>query len=273
MKGIFQLVMFCGIFLFVSCGKKAETKNQPHILSGEAMGTTWKLGYRGDTKGKLAIEVADVLEKWEAVLSQWRADSDLSRANRGEAITPELQRVIDLAEVIHQQSHGAFDYRLLKETGAAGFGPEGNGMDLSAIAKGFAVDRVGERLRELGVNDFVFELGGEILAGDGEWEVAIEEPDPATRTLASIMKLNHQALATSGNYRQFKPAVDGLASHIIDPKTRLPVIRPPCSVSVVASDCATADAWATALFVLGPDYEAPPGISVKWNVHDDSGHQ
>ncbi|MES2983368.1 MAG: FAD:protein FMN transferase [Verrucomicrobiota bacterium] len=261
MKPIHLITFLCGLFALTSCEKKPE----PQILSGEAMGTTWKLAWRGDAAKDLAPEVLDVLEKWEAVLSQWRENSDLSRANRGEPISPDLQRVIALAEVIHQQSSWAFDYRLLKETSEAGFGPSGNGMDLSAIAKGFAVDRVGERLRELGVTDFVFELGGEILVGDGEWEVAIEEPDPATRTLARTMKLRDCAVATSGNYRQFKPAAGGLASHIIDPKTGAPVIRPPSSVTVYANDCATADAWATALFVLGPDFKAPEGVEVEWN--------
>ncbi len=252
------------LFFFVSCQKKAE----PKILSGSAMGTTWKLAWRGETGKNLAPEVSKVLEKWENILSQWRDGSDLSRFNRGEAASSDLQRVIDLAEVIHQQSSGAFDYRLLKQTSEAGFGPSGNGIDLSAIAKGFAVDRVGERLRELGVSDYVFELGGEILVGDGEWEVAIEEPDPATQTIARTMKLRDRAVATSGNYRQFKPASGGLASHIIDPKTGTPVIRPPSSVTVYANDCATADAWATALFVLGPDFKAPEGIEVQWNIEN-----
>ncbi len=255
------LPLCIGLFAFVSCQKKSE----PHILSGEAMGTTWKLAWRGDTPKNLAPEVARVLEKWETVLSKWRDQSDVSRANRGEPITPDLQRVIDLAEVIHQKSSGAFDYRLLKETSEAGFGPSGNGMDLSAIGEGFAIDRVGERLRELGVTDFVFDLGGEILVGEGEWEVAIEAPDPATRTIARTIKLRGRALATSGNYRQFKPASGGLAGHIIDPKTHSPVIRPPSSVTVMANDCTTADAWATALFVLGPDFKAPEGIEVEWN--------
>ena len=254
------LSLWIGLFVVVSC----ENKSEPQILIGSAMGTTWKLAWRGDVETDVMPEVSEVLEKWESVLSQWRENSDLSRANRGEAISPDLQRVMDLAEVIHQQSSGAFDYRLLKQTSDAGFGPKGNGMDLSAIAKGFAVDRVGDRLRELGITDFVFELGGEILVGDGEWEVGIEAPDPATQKIARTMKLRDRAVATSGNYRQFKPASGGLASHIIDPKTGTPIIRPPSLVTVYAKDCATADAWATALFVLGPDFKVPDGIEVQW---------
>lgn len=256
-----KALLLLPVFLFVSC----KPPDEPKILTGESMGTTWKLAWRGASAPGMDKSVTDTLQKWEGVMSQWKPDSDLSRFNRGEPATPELQRVIDLAEEIREASGGAFDHRMLKETGEAGFGPGGNGIDLSAIGKGFAVDRVGERLREMGITDFVFELGGEILAGDGEWEVAIEKPDPATRETALTVPLKNRALATSGNYRQFKPSAGGLASHIIDPHTHQPVVRPPSSVSVFAKDCATADAWATALFVLGSDFPTPEGLDVKWN--------
>jgi len=243
-----------------------RSKNpEPRELHGTAMGTTWALAWRGDGAANLKAAVPAVLEKWENVLSQWREGSDLSRFNHGEPATPELQRVIAIAEEVHKASAGAFDYRMLRETGEAGFGPGGDGIDLSGIGKGFAVDRVGERLRELGVTDFVFELGGEVLTGDGEWEVAIETPDPAARKTTRTVKLNNRALATSGNYRQFHPAPGGLSSHILDPRTSKPIIRPPSSVSVIAADCAAADAWATALFVLGREIPDPSGLEVRWN--------
>ena len=237
----------------------------PKQLHGAAMGTTWTLSWRGKETRGVEKAVAETLTKWENVLSQWKSDSDLSRFNRGEPATPELQRVIDLAEEIRSQSAGAFDHRMLRETSDAGFGPAGLGIDLSGIGKGFAVDRVGERLRELGINDFIFELGGEVITGDGEWEVGIESPDPSGGATLRLVKLKNQALATSGNYRQFKPAPGGLASHILDPRTRKPIVRPPSSVTVIAKDCATADAWATALFVLGEEVPGPPGLEVTWN--------
>lgn len=243
-------------------------KSKPAIheeLHGAAMGTTWSLAWRGSAPAGMEKEITSTLSKWENILSQWKPDSDLSRANRGEPQSEELKRVIALAEEIQKASAGAFDPRLLKETSEAGFGPAGSGIDLSGIAKGFAVDRVGETLRRLGITDFIFELGGEVLAGDGEWEVEIETPDPASRTILRTVKLNNRALATSGNYRQFTPVPSGLSSHIIDPTTRKPIVRPPSSVTVTAKDCATADAWATALFVLGPDVPAPDGLGATWN--------
>ena len=164
---------------------------------------------------------------------------------------------------MQQQSAGAFDPYLLENVHQAGFAPVGKGLDLSGIGKGFAVDRVGERLRALGVNDFLFQLAGETLAGDGVWEVGIEAPEPSSRTLTKKVTLQKQALATSGNYRQFQRTDQGIVSHIIDPLSGKPVIRPFSSVTVIANDCAQADAWSTAFFVLGKDH-SPASLKVIW---------
>ena len=228
-------------------------------MTGHAMGTTWTLAWRGKAPPDLRQHVESVLEHWEQVLSPWQPNSDLSEFNHGQAATPDLQRVLGLAESIRTASGGAFDHHILEHVHAAGHGPAGTGIDLSAIGKGFAVDRVGEELRALGLHDFVFELGGEVLAGDGEWAVEIERPKVGQREISRTITLRQRALATSGNYHQ--------PGHLIDPRTRLPVQRPPSSVSVLASDCATADAWATALFVLGPDFrDYPDGLEVSWQM-------
>lgn len=234
-------------------------------IHGQSMGCEWTLQWRGSTSTPTALqqEASSVLSQWEQVMSTWRADSDLSRFNQGAPASPDLQRVIDLAESIQQQSAGAFDPYLLEKVHQAGFAPAGKGLDLSGIGKGFAVDRVGERLRALGVNDFLFQLAGETLAGDGAWEVAIEAPDPSSRTLTKRVMLQKQALATSGNYRQFKRSDQGIVSHIIDPRSGKPVIRPFSSVTVIASDCSHADAWSTALYVLGKDHH-PPSLELIW---------
>lgn len=246
------LAVFAGVLVFKTRG---DSPRSP--LGGNAMGTTWTLAWRGEAPCDLRKEVTAVLEHWEQVLSQWRSDSDLCRFNRGEPATGDLDRVIQLAEAMRGVTCGAFDHRILEHVHAAGYGPPGRGIDLSAIGKGFAVDRVGERLRQLGLRDFIFELGGEVLAGDGGWPVDIESPVSNNQQAARTLTLRGGALATSGNYHQ--------PGHLIDPRTRLPVKRPPSSVSVLAADCATADAWATALFVLGPDFPGiPPDIDVSW---------
>lgn len=257
-----------GIFVFMVCvfavlvwrARPVETRS----IRGQAMGCAWTLQWRGTAPAAaLQQEVNTTLSHWEQVMSTWRADSDLSRFNQGAPASADLQRVIDLAKGMRQESAGAFDPYLLAMVHEAGFAPQGKGLDLSGIGKGFAVDRVGERLRALGVNDFLFQLAGETLAGDGAWEVGIEAPDPSARILTKRVTLQKQALATSGNYRQFKRSDQGIASHIIDPRSGKPVMRPFSSVTVIASDCSRADAWSTALYVLGKDHH-PPSLQVIW---------
>jgi len=236
-------------------------------IRGSAMGTHWTVEWRGKAPEPVVLkrEISATLEKWEQVLSQWRQDSDLSRFNRGEPATADLGRVLEMAEGIKRKSGGAFDHHLLAEVHAAGFGPAGKGIDLSSIGKGFAVDRVCERLRELGMRDFVFALAGEVRAQGGPWPVEIEKPLVADSVADHVVVLENQAVATSGNYRQFRQTEEGLVTHIIDPVTGKSVIRPPSSVTVIAADCATASAWATALFVLGPEYEGDlPELRVSW---------
>jgi thiamine biosynthesis lipoprotein ApbE len=120
--------VFIGVLVFKSRG---EPPRPP--VAGRAMGTTWTLAWRGNAPQNLRSEVAAVLENWEQVMSQWRTDSDLSRFNRGEPASTDLTKVIRLAETARQASGGAFDHRILKQVHAAGYGPPGTGMDLSAI--------------------------------------------------------------------------------------------------------------------------------------------
>ena len=131
-------------------------------------------------------------------------------------------------------------------------------IDLSAIAKGYAVDRMGDVLRAAGLTHWMVEVGGEVLvaglnAESQSWKLGIEEPTAGGRSVALAIALTDGALATSGDYRQFR-LVDGkMVSHTIDPRTGAPVSHGPASVSVIANDCMSADAWATALMVLGPE--------------------
>lgn len=230
-------------------GNKSQT-----VISGRAMGCEWKLVTAEKVdRQELQTRIAAVLEHWEQVLSTWRPNSDLSRHNKGETATADLQKVIDLAEQICHQSGGAFDHRMLGNLTKAGFGPGGSGIDLSSIGKGYAVDRVCTMLAGDGIESYVFSLAGEVRAGKGTWPVEIESPDPSSGISAETIELEGKAMATSGNYRQWNRLEDGkLASHILDPRTGRPVLRKPCSVTVIGPDAALASGWATALFVLGP---------------------
>ncbi len=130
-------------------------------------------------------------------------------------------------------------------------------VDLSAIAKGYAVDAVTSLLADAGRHDHLVEIGGELRASGtaehgGPWRVAIERPVPGSAP-HRIIPLTNGAIATSGEYRNFYE-LDGVqVSHTIDPRTGRPVTHRLSSVSVLADRCAIADARATALEVLGPD--------------------
>lgn len=129
-------------------------------------------------------------------------------------------------------------------------------IDLSAIAKGFGVDHVAAGLRAIGRDRFLVEIGGEVVAagerpGGGPWRVAIEKPDSAGRSIQAIVELQDRAMATSGDYRIFYRDGDRRISHTIDPRTGRPVVDGPASVTVLHRSATIADAWATALMVLG----------------------
>ena len=132
-------------------------------------------------------------------------------------------------------------------------------IDLSAIAKGYAVDQVAAALRQLGSENFLVEVGGEVrTAGektDGQpWHVGIETPDAgSSRDFQKFVVLGNASMATSGNYRNFYEVDGKIYSHTIDPSTGAPVTHQLASVSVIAKDCMSADAYATAGMVMGPE--------------------
>lgn len=132
-------------------------------------------------------------------------------------------------------------------------------IDLSAIAKGYAVDQVAELLDSLGVENCMVVVGGEVRTSgtksDGStWQIGIERPDAnSVSKYDKFVKLNDAAMATSGDYRNFYEVDGKVYSHTIDPKTGAPVTHQLASVSVLAGDCMSADAYATAGLVLGPE--------------------
>jgi thiamine biosynthesis lipoprotein len=232
-------------------------------------------------------------------MSHWEADSELSRFNRlaaGQLLTlsADFARVMQLALRVAEQSDGAFDpaiggmverwgfgatarfdslsfspavaapaersrWRMLRLEGHRLQQPGGCRLDLSAIAKGHAVDAVAAALRADGHSNFLFELGGELrgegLKADGQpWWVALERPPGAEQLPPLRAALIGQAVATSGDYRQgFRDAQGRWCSHTIDPRTGAPVEHALASVSVLHPSCAEGDALATALFVMGPE--------------------
>jgi thiamine biosynthesis lipoprotein len=150
------------------------------------------------------------------------------------------------------------DYRLV-ELDAAGhtvrFRTNGAELDLNAIAKGYAVDCAIKKLRAAGITNAMVRAGGDLRVigtppGQSAWAVQIE--DPTKKGRRRRLKLRDAALSTSGSYENYFVADGKRYSHILNPRTGQPV-EGVASCSVVAPTCMESDAWATALFVLGPE--------------------
>jgi FAD:protein FMN transferase len=130
-------------------------------------------------------------------------------------------------------------------------------IDLSAIAKGYAVDQVAGSLDALGIRHYMIEVGGEIRTsgnkGTEAWKVGIEQPQADKGSIEEIVVLERDAIATSGDYRNYYELGGTRISHTIDGRTGRPIEHQLASVSVIHASAMTADAWATALNVLGPE--------------------
>jgi len=224
-----------------------------------------------------------------------------------------LARVLSLGLAIGRASGGAFDIGQGDAVQAWGFGPdeadvtrirlamaaprrpahellEVTGplvrklgpitLDLNGIAKGYGVDRLSEALRSHDIAAGLVGIDGELhafgLRPDGEaWTVAIEAPDPDQRAPHSILSLHDAAIATSGDYRHWVTVGDRRLSHTMDPRRGAPVLSAPASVTVMGPNCAEADAWATALMVIGPDagqaLAAQYGLKALFLMRDAAG--
>lgn len=254
-------------------------------------------------------EVDGQMSTWNAGSDLMR----LNAAPVGEwvAVPARLAEVLRRGLEIGRASGGAFDIGMGDAVMAWGFGPEAaapdgirtamaasrrpahdvleiNGehvrkaaliaLDLNGIAKGYGVDRLAEILRNQGISDGLVGIDGEMramgLRPDGEaWTIAVEAPDAERRTPHSILALQDAAVATSGDYRHWVEVQGRRLSHTMDPRRGAPLISSPASVTVVARTCAEADAWATALMVLGPDKGAAlarrSGLDALFLLRDD----
>lgn len=130
-------------------------------------------------------------------------------------------------------------------------------LDLCGIAKGYAVDRMADVLRQNGVPHALVALDGELRAVGGQadgqpWAVAVESPETGRRAVHSVVELQDLAVATSGDYRHYLQVGDARLAHTMDTRRGAPVRNEVASVTVLARQCMHADAWATALLVAGP---------------------
>jgi len=142
-------------------------------------------------------------------------------------------------------------------------------IDLSAIAKGYAVDVIADYLDKLNINNYMVEVGGEIrtkgINPDNKiWHIGIEKPLDDQRSVQTVITLNNTGMATSGDYRNYFEKNGIRYSHTIDPSTGSPITHKLASVTVLHTSAMTADAMATALLVLGP--ERGPELALKENL-------
>lgn len=245
-------------------------------------------------RGDIERELAHI----NRLMSTWDADSELSRFNRATPgtifpLSEETLTVLRLAREVSQATDGAFDVTVGPLVNLWGFGPDMRPdevpddeqladtfervgfrklrievdhavreadlyVDLSAIAKGYAVDRVADLLQRQGHGNFLVEVGGELRAAgrkqDGSsWRIGIETPDFAGRRAQRVVRLSNIGVATSGDYRNYFEADGQRYSHTIDPTTGRPITHRLASVTVLDPSAARADAWSTALMVLGPE--------------------
>ena len=204
------------------------------------------LHYHKATEGALDVTIGPLMRLWG--FNPQRPQRELGAEQpEPEEIQEVLTRVG--AEHLHVRDN---DRSALQKT------VEGLEVDLSAIAKGHAVDQIVALLQQAGGEGGLVEIGGEVRTwghrSDGRlWRVGIENPRVQNRMLAQIIGLQDAALATSGDYRNFRSIEGQRICHLIDPVTGRPRPTRPMSVSVCAKTCIEADALATALFLLGPE--------------------
>ena len=193
--------------------------------------------------GAFDIAVGDLVTAWgfgPAPLAEAADRRDLAGARRNQAhdalaIDPDLNRVLKRAEVQ---------------------------LDLSGIAKGFGVDELAHAMDAHGIADYLVSIDGELRARGGkpdgsDWTVALEKPLRGVRDPEALLGLRDASLATSGDYRHFAEVDGHTVSHTMDPRTGQPLDNGVAAVTVRAPTCMDADAWATALMVLGPERGLP----------------
>jgi len=292
-----QLFFLSIIALFFSCGNETE---HPMVLKGNAFGTTYSIQYFSETPLQAEKGIDSVIYKVNKSVSTYIPKSDISRINRGDTtvITDAIfKEVFRVSETVFTNSKGYFDPTVGVLRNAYGFGDEkpleridsvtldslrkfvgfrkvrilSNGtiskdhpeiyFDFNAVAKGYGIDLIGRYLESKGVENYIIELGGELLAkgqnvAKGQsWLAGVESIDSklGSRSVSAIIRLEDRAMAASGNYRKFR--IDSASGqkyvHTINPLTGMAEQNDVTSATVVAPTCALADAYATTFMAMG----------------------
>lgn len=291
-------------------------------LMGEAQGTYYTILYHDSQHRNLQPQVDSLLDAFDQSASLWVDSSLLRRLNAGEtdSLDDVLLYLLSRSMEISEYTEGAFDPRVGRLVQAWGFsfrqrsepdsatlatllraargaiGWQGlhyhrqygdTELDFNAIAQGYASDLVGQLLQSYGIEDYLVDIGGEVVAhgqkgSNTPWRVGIERPATdslSTPEVQTAIQLHNASVVTSGSYRKYYER-DGIRySHTIDPATGRPVEHTLLSVSVVESEAWLADAMATAYMVMGLErakafiaqHPDGPGTKAVYFIYDDGG--
>lgn len=288
----FLILLIVGTVIIV--GQQRNTPYQHD--TGLVFGTEYHVTYQHGSN--LHKEIEAELRKVDMSLSPFNRQSTISKVNNNEPV--ELDQmftdVFGMAMSISEETGGAFDITVAPLVNAWGFGfrqgisPDRHTidslmeivgyrkvrlkdgkiekqdsrmmLDCSSIAKGYGSDVVARMLERKGIENYMVEIGGEIVTkGISEkrlpWRIGVTKPTDdslgVSREYQTVLNVTNKAMATSGNYRNFYYKNGKKYAHTIDPKTGYPVQHNILSATVLADDCAMADAYATAFMVLGLD--------------------
>ncbi len=295
-KNIFKL-LFLAFLIVASVIIIRQQRTTPYQHdTGFIFGTTYSITYQYNKD--LQKEIEAEMNEVDASLSPFNKQSIITAVNNNKPVklNEKFTEVFNLAEQVSKETGGAFDITVAPLVNEWGFGfkkgvaptkhvidslrqiigyqkvalvngrivkkdPRIN-LDCSGIAKGFGSDCVANLLRKHGIDNFMVEIGGEIVTSGINpdrvpWKIGVTKPvdDPTQQNgeLQTVLNVTDKAMATSGNYRNFYYKGGKKYAHTIDPKTGYPVQHDILSSTVLADNCATADAYATAFMVLGLD--------------------
>ncbi len=261
---------------------------------GKAQGTYYNIKYVSSSNIDYQNKIDSILNKIDKSLSIYDSTSYISQLNKDNYVIADrhLIEVYNVANKVYLETDGYFDctsYPIINEWGFyknkksefdslkitkllnyVGFDkvildtniisfPDKYSIDFNALAQGYTVDIIGQFLRSKNINDYLIELGGELLANgkniNGKnWIVGVEKPNEKIDyrdRFQLIVSLENKSLATSGSYRNYIEKDSIKYSHIINPKTGFPSLNSLLSVTVIHEDCIYADAYATAFMAMG----------------------
>ena len=267
-------------------------KSATYKISGPIYGTYWQLVSTEYISDSLKQSIEDELARIDLIASNYKESSELSKINAaslGEEIdiSSDMYSLLSYAEQLYQITDGLYDVTVGSLVIENGFGPANPAnqntipvskerfdlisnnriikndnfqFDLSSIAKGYAVDAIAKLLINSNRNNFLIDIGGEIIVNGSKhgvpWVIGIQDPSSLqNQSIIEISRTGFLALATSGEYRNTNINDAGeIISHTFNPINKQSLLDKSYSVTVASEESTMrADAWATALNVLGPD--------------------